>query len=176
MTKYYQAPQSVVEMVLDVRTKYHPSLIEAEIGIIFRDKPSTSKGKTVFATAKKPPTWLRAYPKFENMDFIIEIAEETWRDLTTNQRIALIDHELCHCQYDSEEETASMQAHDIEEFRAVINRHGFWNADLLKSAPVLKEAIQMEFGDFREAKIDGKVVTISPEEMIPDTTEETISA
>ncbi len=50
--------------------------------------------------------------------------------LDEEQRRALLDHELLHCDYDPETETASIAAHDFEGFVKELERHGAWQADL----------------------------------------------
>ena len=51
--------------------------------------------------------------------------------LTEKQRLALIDHELCHIVRDVDSDSGfSMRSHDIEEFAAVVERHGAWKADV----------------------------------------------
>lgn len=165
MTIYSEAPQVVVSLMRKVIDEHHDHLQHAIIGVIFRDTPAKSKGKTVLAKAKTIPAWLRAYSYFENMDFLIEIAEEIWRDLSRDQQEALIDHELCHCKIDMENERPFIVGHDIEEFKEVIDRHGFWNSDLLGATKTMERAIQSEFSGFRDAKINGEVVAVNPEQM-----------
>lgn len=56
-----------------------------------------------------------------------------WNLLTDSQRRALVDHELCHCGVKdpgADEPEWTLRAHDIEEFKAVIERHGFWKSDV----------------------------------------------
>lgn len=158
MAIYSEAPNQVLSIAQEVIDSWHPHLKEARIGFIFRDEAAKSKGKTVFATARKPPGWLIV---FEDYDFIIEIAEDIWKDLTSKRRLALIDHELCHCIYDDGK--AGIMGHDFEEFTQIIERHGLWNYDLLTAGPKFMEATQLELPTI-ETK-DGKVSAISPEIM-----------
>lgn len=153
MTEYTKASQAVINIAKDLINRYHRELGAADIGFIFRDEATTSKGKTVFAKAWKPPAWLQAY---KTLDFIIEIAEDIWNDLDTDRRIALIDHELCHC--DNLGDTPSLRAHDVEEFTEIIERHGFWNRDLMSAAPRIRGAVQL-------AEKKGSVTKIDPEDL-----------
>lgn len=163
MTTYSQASNEVLTIANQLINQYHEHLATANIGFIFRDKATTSKGKTVYATTKKPPSWLSVY---KELHFLIEIAQDEWTKLMTDQRIALIDHELCHCGFDPDDEDKTwIIGHDVEEFREIIGRHGFWNASLLKSSKTFKDVLQTKLDGF-EAKIDnGEVIAVDPEIM-----------
>lgn len=73
--------------------------------------------------------------------------------MTDEQRIALLDHELCHAAPMLDDRTQEqvvdergrkvwrMVKHDIEEFGAIVQRHGLYKADLEKfGAEILKKA------------------------------------
>lgn len=66
--------------------------------------------------------------------FLISIWYEGWVNMTPEQRRALIDHELCHCIVEEDEETGNtklgMRGHDIEEFNEIVSRHGFWRPEV----------------------------------------------
>lgn len=65
--------------------------------------------------------------------FWIEIAADLWEDLTNAQRIALVDHEICHLhvgETDDGEYEMVIREHDVEEFDEVVRRHGLWTDDL----------------------------------------------
>jgi hypothetical protein len=56
---------------------------------------------------------------------MIEIAKPHWEKLDPSQRVALIDHELCHFGAGG-----GLVEHDLGEFRAVVERHGLWLSDV----------------------------------------------
>lgn len=60
--------------------------------------------------------------------FVLEFDREVWDQLTLDQQEALVDHELCHCGKD--EKGCYMRQHDLEEFRQIVDRHGFWKDDV----------------------------------------------
>lgn len=62
-------------------------------------------------------------------DFVITFNWQAWSKLTPPQRIALVDHELAHCGRDLEKGWV-MIAHDVEEFRSIVERWGLWTPDL----------------------------------------------
>lgn len=83
-------------------------------------------------------------------DFIILLNQEVWNDkeFGPEKKAALIDHELCHAEValarDGEPKLDERgrrvwrtRKHDIEEFRAVVQRHGCYKYDLEKFAETL---------------------------------------
>ena len=78
-----------------------------------------------------------------NFDFIILLNKLFWTSLevTDEQRKALLDHELCHAEVKLDaagdpalDELGNIvyrtRKHDIEEFSAIVERHGLWKHDL----------------------------------------------
>jgi hypothetical protein len=63
------------------------------------------------------------------VDFVITVNWEAYGTLTPEQRIALIDHELCHAGINEKGKWVVL-SHDIEEFRPIIRRWGFWKSDV----------------------------------------------
>ena len=55
------------------------------------------------------------------------------------QRLALLDHELCHVMGDTDT-GFTMRDHDIEEFNAVIERHGAWSRDVVEFLATARKA------------------------------------
>lgn len=79
--------------------------------------------------------------ELDSFDFVVLLNKEAWETLTDVQQRAVVDHELCHAglTYDSDGEAklddrgrlvCRIKKHDVEEFRAVTERHGLWTADL----------------------------------------------
>lgn len=89
--------------------------------------------------------------EFAAYDFIIVLNREVWDspDFGTARKLALVDHELCHAAVSYNEETGEPKyderdrpvfrivKHDIEEFRAVVARHGCYKGDLEAFAETL---------------------------------------
>ncbi|MCU1356411.1 MAG: hypothetical protein JWM89_1829 [Acidimicrobiales bacterium] len=78
--------------------------------------------------------------------FVIEIALDTWGidvedegrwGLSDEQRVALVDHELHHCQVD-EDGRPYMRPHDIEEFDEILARYGPWKSDVRRFVEIAK--------------------------------------
>lgn len=159
MTTYVKAPDTVLNIAQKIIAKHHKrrELHKAVIGFLMREgEAPISKGKTVYAKAKKPPPELSAYAE---LDFIIWISDEEWDKLEADQRKWLIDHELCHL--DFTDETPAIRAHDFEEFSEIVKRHGFRNPSLFMAATNFAKAIQKELPHLFTAK-KGKVVAVDP--------------
>lgn len=76
--------------------------------------------------------------------FVIELAKDVWDIITGKQRVALVDHELSHCRVavnHAGKPALTVVAHDVEEFEAVIRRHGLWKSDVKHFAKVTLDAV-----------------------------------
>jgi len=89
--------KDVLSLAHQIISAHHPWLKEAKIGFILQDFASLKLGNTVLGNAAKISDKQRAADL--DLDYLITIALDTWRELSTNQRKALIDHELCHCDF-----------------------------------------------------------------------------
>jgi len=130
-TSKFSYADEVHEIASKVIDKWHSELAKAKIVYLFKDVETwTSNGKTVLAkTYKVPGQWhyLSGY------DILVIVNRIAWLVLDPEQREALIDHELCHV-LKSEDQNGnpkySLAGHDLEEFAAVVQRHGLWMGDV----------------------------------------------
>ncbi|MFP3915863.1 MAG: putative metallopeptidase, partial [Actinomycetota bacterium] len=139
IASYAPAPE-VAKIAEDLIPKHHEHLQGAPILYVFRDVAMVSRGKTIAAKARRV-SGLNAFlvavaagteDSVDHTFFVMEVAEDWWADASEPQRVALVDHELCHFGIDEEDEgpVLRIRAHDIEEFRSVVRRHGLWNEDV----------------------------------------------
>lgn len=121
------------DIAADLIDEVHPHLRTARILYLFTTQKTKKCEAVVLGKAKK----LSALQKFlssgnqsvgDGYDFILQFDIFEWKELTEAQRRALVDHELCHCGIG--ESGWKLRGHDIEEFRAVIERHGDWKRDV----------------------------------------------
>lgn len=134
MATWKEAKEIVIRMVQGCIREYHPHLLDARIGILMRDEDGSRSGRPVIGKAQKVNDRIKT---LLDLDFIIWFSKETWRRLDQEQRRALVDHELCHCS-GSLEEGWKIVGHDLEEFNAVIERHGLWLDDTRRMAKVIQ--------------------------------------
>ncbi len=88
-------------------------------------KPPRDGKHRKIASARKVPA---LYLELTGFDFIILVDQKVWDRLSLEQQEAVVDHELCHCRYD--EKGWYVADHDVQEFRAILERHGFWQDSL----------------------------------------------
>ena len=156
--EWRSAPE-VAELARDLITRVaaHHDLVNAHIEYVFRSKASKSRGHETWGKARKPTglqAWL-ANPEQSHDNwgepmpfFIIEIAYDVWQRLDDNGRMALVDHELCHCAVGWDEDgdmQLSMRHHDVEEFLGVISRNGLWRESVQEIGRVSAEQLQLAF-------------------------------
>lgn len=93
------------------------------------------------------------YKEYADYDFIITLNKEFWEDIDVvrEQRLALVDHEMCHAAPVYNDETGEhvmdergrflfrLRGHDVEEFYEIVQRNGLWKRDLVAFAKVLQE-------------------------------------
>lgn len=123
--EFRKADSSVIAMANELINKYHTILKHANIGILFKDEAPVNKGKTTLGKAVKVSDRMKVYT---GLDFIIWLAWDEWERMDDARRYAQLDHELCHCVMGTN--GWAIRPHDIEEFTAVIERHGFYTGAL----------------------------------------------
>ncbi|MDQ7790047.1 MAG: putative metallopeptidase, partial [Clostridia bacterium] len=123
-SKFVDAPE-VEKIAHDLLEEHHGHLAEARVCYLFRLGPWASKGDVVLGKAYKVSDrdkYLHGY------DFLIVINKDYWPALTEDQRVALVDHELCHCSRGEDTSDGfpkwEIRNRTVEEFVEVIRRHG----------------------------------------------------
>ena len=159
MAIWSEAPIEVIHMAQELIDKYHHDLQSINIGFVFRDRNGTNRGRATLAACQKVPAQLKPYLDY---DFIIWISEQAWTVFSDKQRRALVDHELCHARTDEDEQPVLI-GHDIEEFRVIIERYGYWKEDLLWLGELAnsEKALQMALEGIAEVK-RGRVEAADP--------------
>ena len=130
--------------------EHHTHLNGARILYLFTTQERKHHTKTVLATAQKTNA-LQRFLSSEGEetseaghDFIILVGQAEWEELTLAQRVALVDHELCHC-WMNEKGDYCLRSHDVEEFACIVHRHGLWKQDVKTFASVVQQ-LPLELG------------------------------
>jgi hypothetical protein len=137
------APE-VEEMAGPIIAHHHPEIAGYPIRFVFRSPARKRHNRTVLGTAEIVRgrfAWFVMTDDESRKDgqeqgpamFWVEIASDEWETLNERQRRALVDHELCHCTEEENEDgemVMAMRAHDVEEFNAIVKRYGLWKEDL----------------------------------------------
>lgn len=165
-TTYWRAPE-VEKIVEKLVPEHHEHLSRTDVTIrcVFRDTVAKSRGRIVLGKARKISGLNAHLVGLDRRDaftddpvdfFVIEIPHEPWQNLTPAQRIALVDHELCHFYVaipddPDEDRKLVILGHDLEEFSAIVERHGLWKPDLKEFAQVVAQRGQLAFDDAPDA-------------------------
>lgn len=145
-TNVYSPAPEVRAIADSLIPEHHEHLRRYGVRIEYRfcAKPQKEKGRVTLGRARRI-TNLNAYlagkpdrrtgELLEKPFFVITVFETAWKyGLSEKQRTALVDHELSHCWAEEDEETEevklSIRPHDVEEFNAVVRRHGRWLEDV----------------------------------------------
>lgn len=149
MINYKEAPE-VKKIANELIPKYHSHLEEFNVRVdyLFMDKIPMKGDNEVWGQCRKI-TSLNAYLAADKISggdpfFVIIISEPIWDILPEKEKMALIDHELCHTSAEYQEKDdeepvlkISLKPHDMEEFSCIVKRHGMWRdsiKDFVESA------------------------------------------
>lgn len=146
-------PDDVMERWIDTAVKalvakHHDHLEDAEIGVILCEELPARNGRRVLGTAHVMSEKERLLTA---VDLLICLDKRIWSVAKEQMRRALLDHELCHFGMRVDEDGVPerddkgrtmyrLNAHDVEEFNAVIRRHGLWMADLSSAAKAMADS------------------------------------
>jgi hypothetical protein len=113
--------------------KWHPHLVESEARIVavMNEDGMSKRDKIILGKAQKATALLK---KLTDYDFALLLNEPAWKKLSEEQQTALLDHELSHMaaeQDKNDEWKFFIRSHDLEEFRAVVERHGQYLQDIV---------------------------------------------
>lgn len=121
--------------------QWHPHLQRATILAVARPEANRSGGKLVWGKFKVASPMERALYGDPDLAYLMILPRDIWLMLTDKGRLALVDHELSHAGgFDSEAEKWTLVGHDVEEFIAVIQRHGLWKSDVAHFIEQTKDA------------------------------------
>ena len=158
MTVTYRPASEPARIAAKLIDEHHTHLAGFRIDYVFRSEAAKSGGKTVLGKARKMSglnAFLATEPDERPADeedisfFVIELAEDTWSKLSAAQRVALVDHQLCHCVIewkDDGELVLKIKGHDLEEFRCIVERHGLWDSDVAQFADTIAQAVKARYG------------------------------
>ena len=114
--------------------EYHPHLAERRIAYLYKgeedDKvPAPAKSGKAVTYAKAALVPEKYQLLCGHYDFVIEFSRPIWDRLSLPHQEALVDHELMHCRWNASD-GCYIADHDVEEFRQILIRHGFWRESL----------------------------------------------
>lgn len=143
-TEWERMPEAE-KLVAELVAKHHKHLERAKIICLGKPKAGKKRGRSVEATARKATKAMTLLMKEgigTDLHYYIEIGLDLWETMNATNRKTLLDHELCHfAGQDLEKGTWGLVGHDVEEFTAIVKRHGAYNAGLVAFGEQLKLAL-----------------------------------
>jgi hypothetical protein len=137
--EFYDASESLINLAHELIQANHGHLVEAKIKYLFRTGNWEVKKRDTWGQAKKVGKEIKFLTGY---DFIITIQQDVWEQLQIEDRKALLDHELQHCSAGTDNvgnKVWYVQGHDLEDFHAIIRRHGLWSPALKKLGNMLNQ-------------------------------------
>jgi hypothetical protein len=153
-----EASPSVLHFARNLIHNFHPHLQDARIAFVFRSEAQKQGARLILGQACKVPAKMQPFLEY---DFLIWISEEDYMKMDDIQREAIIDHELCHCTLGID--GWKMRPHDIQEFTAVIERHGIYSMDVCRVEKAIETYKQSGLPGSETIEISalGQVVTLT---------------
>lgn len=148
--------EPMYQLLADLIVEHHEDLEQARIALAWCTswQPDVD-GRVTLGKCKKASDLDR---ELSQWDFIILLRKSFWTEerVTLAQRRALLDHELCHAavKLDGNGEPVidergrrvyRVRKHDLEEFTAVVERHGLWKRDLEMFAAAMRRSVLAGF-------------------------------
>jgi hypothetical protein len=137
-------------ILAEIRKKHHADTIDAKVALAWkRGVKANPDGHVILGMCVRAGDLQR---ELVDYDFCIWLNREVWmsEEFTRKEKLALIDHEMCHVAHAMDDEGGYRQdtkgrfvwrlrEHDIEEFTCVIERHGCYKRDLENFAQKILE-------------------------------------
>lgn len=126
------AHPAIFGLLHELVAKFHANIVDAEIGLVWINNVEADKdGHLLFGRAKLVGALEK---EFHDADFVIQLNKRAWGLLPDQGKTALLDHELSHCGVTFHEKTGApkwrMVKHDVEDFTAIVRRHGLWHSGM----------------------------------------------
>jgi len=132
--KYFDA-KAVEEIATDLIGQYHPHLKEKPILYLFNDGNMNEWAS--MARRNEREQFISGYL------FVMEVSYKNWQVMSDQQRVALVDHELCHASI--EDGKPVIIDHDVEEFAIVVSRHGMWRENVRQFGHFCADQLSLTF-------------------------------
>lgn len=124
--RYEEAPESVYEVMREVKKEYFPELKNASIKMLYDTKKRTSSGMIVLGRIMKPNDLINLFTKkeallaggHEGYDYIVALDKVCWENLAKIDQVRIIRHELRHTYFDidAEDNPYKLMGHTFSDF------------------------------------------------------------
>ena len=135
MAKEYAPADEVRYIAHRLIDLFHPHLHGVRIEYVFISEAPKSQNRELDGRARKVSGLMAHLATPGSVGepvtfFCIEITYPKWIARPLAWRVALVDHELSHCDFGEEMDDLATVGHDEEEFDSIAERHGAWNEGL----------------------------------------------
>lgn len=141
MPLQFDQAEEINELIAELMPKYHNHLIQKDIRTLFVNKALKKKGKTVIATAEKVSKKVAAISN--GADFLIVVSYSLFQELSDKLKRYVVDHELCHCFCETDEQTGDeknvLLPHDFEDFNILLEKYGLVRGELQIIADIIRK-------------------------------------
>ena len=106
-----------------VMREHHPSLVNAKIAYLYKNQELKEGKKIQYSETQKVNPKMKALC---DIDFVITIHFQAWRELDENSKLIVLDHALSHCfveENENDDVIMKVLKHDFEEFGHIISRY-----------------------------------------------------
>jgi len=159
--------KTLVEHVIRTNSAHHHLHVgQPNIACLLRTGEWLSKGELVYARIAKVSEQVTV---LTGIEWILCVNEIVWDGMSQEQRLALLDHELCHIEWDTDatgmrkvdkrgRPVWARADYDFKGFAGVIQRHGLWSPNTRRFFESTKKAMQGElFGEEELAAVGSRV-------------------
>src|SRR6185437_8887453 len=129
-------PKAIADILINA---FHPQLKTRRLAYLWVERMSQGSDRIKLGVAAKASAKLHL---LADVHFVLTFNLTAWQDLTMEQKVALVDHELQHCDVDGETNQPIMVALDIEEFSVIVSRYGLWKSYLKQFGNAVRKALQ----------------------------------
>ncbi|MBX3288437.1 MAG: hypothetical protein KF855_03735 [Acidobacteria bacterium] len=154
MGKEYSSAPEIEQIAERLIEHFKPDLEGFDITYIFCSENPKKAGREVTALARKViglNAWLAGFP---DGFFVMEVGLPAWAELTPEQKIAVVHHELCHFGVD-DEGFLTLIPHDIEEFNEIARTHGAYHDGLVSFGHALQHGNESSRSEILEKILNG---------------------
>ena len=126
MSRFEDASDLLKALLTDVRADFFPELRSAQICCLFDLKKRTKGGRMVLAQVRKTNDLLRTLTADdrieEGFDYIITVDKVAWDNITRDDRVRILRHELRHCYVDLDAKSPyKIAEHDFSDFHEEVS-------------------------------------------------------
>lgn len=158
--------EDVENIAKNLIPNFHPDLATARMHYVFTAKASKKAGRELAGKVSKVSG---KWQFLTDLDYLVEVARPVWSTMDSDQKVALVDHLLEHCQAVEDEQTGDMswkiREPEVREFSTILQRRGAWNETLVGFVAVAQNLdISTMIDEEMEGVAQEEDLTLSEEE------------